>query len=235
MTIMRLQKYCSEQGIASRRKAEEYIKKGWLKVNGKVVTELGTKVDTKKDIIELCAKAKQEQKQFKYVLLNKPVGYVTNLPQHGEKQASDLLPKELKDLNPVGRLDKDSEGLILFTNDGVLAHRLSSPKFDHEKEYLVMVDKAISGSVLKKYQRGVVILGEQTKPVKVKQLRGKTYSFILREGKNRQIRRMLGNFGYTVRKLKRVRIVGLRLGQLKTGQYRELTQDEKALLSGQRD
>ena len=135
MMKIRLQKYCSEQGIASRRKAEEYIKNGWIKVNGKVVTELGTKVDPGTDIVELCAQAKQEQKQYKYVLLYKPEGYVTNLPQEGERGAKELLPKKYRKLSPVGRLDKDSEGLLLFTNDGVVAHRLTSPKFDHEKEY----------------------------------------------------------------------------------------------------
>jgi len=224
MKKIRLQKYCSEQGIASRRKAEEYIKNGWIKVNGKIVTELGTKVDPETDTVELCAQAKQEQKQFKYVLLNKPEGYVTNLPKEGEKEAKDLLPKQYKGLSPVGRLDKDSEGLLLFTNDGVLAHRLTSPKFDHEKEYLVTVDKTISQEVLHKYHRGVVILGEKTKPVEVKKFKGTTYQFILREGKNRQIRRMLNNFGYRVLHLKRVRIANYKLGNLKPGEFIEVAQ-----------
>ncbi|MFH1347939.1 MAG: pseudouridine synthase [Candidatus Margulisiibacteriota bacterium] len=224
MAKIRLQKYCSEKGLASRRKAEEYIRNGWIKVNGQVVTELGTKIDPEKDIVELCGEAKQEQKEFKYVLLNKPVGYVTNLPQKGEKEACELLPADLRGLKPIGRIDKDSEGLLLFTNDGVVAHRLSSPKFDHEKEYEVTVDKMISKEVLDKYRKGIVILGEKTKPVQIVKLKGKTYRFILREGKNRQIRRMLNNFGYKVIKLKRVRIAHLKLEDLKPGEYRLLSE-----------
>ncbi|OGC05552.1 hypothetical protein A3H38_05650 [candidate division WOR-1 bacterium RIFCSPLOWO2_02_FULL_46_20] len=224
---MRLQKYCSENGLASRRKAEEYIKKGWIKVNGRVVTELGTKIDPENDRVELCLKAKQEQQRFNYVLLNKPTGYVTNLPQSGEKEAKELLPANFRDLNPVGRLDKDSEGLLLFTNDGVVAHRLSSPAFEHDKEYEVTVDKPIASGVLAKYRRGLVILGEKTKPVEVIKLRGTTYTFILREGKNRQIRRMANKFHYRVLKLKRTRLWRLNLGNLKTGQHRSLSNKER--------
>lgn len=224
MPKIRLQKYCSEKGLASRRKAEEYIRKGWIKVNGQVVTELGTKVDPEKDLIELSKEAKQEQQEFKYVLLNKPVGYVTNLPQPGEKESCELLPPELRGLKPVGRIDKDSEGLLLFTNDGVVAHQLTSPNFDHEKEYEVTVDKPIARNILAKYRQGIVILGEKTKPVEVSKIRGRTYSFILREGKNRQIRRMLNNYGYNVIKLKRVRIAHLQLGDLKPGKYRLLSE-----------
>lgn len=230
MPKIRLQKYCSEKGLASRRKAEEYIKNGWIKVNGQVVTELGTKVDPEKDSVELCQEAKAEQKEFKYVLINKPVGYVTNLPQKGEKEACELLPNDLRKLNPVGRLDKDSEGLIFFTNDGVVAHRLTSPKFDHEKEYEVTVDKVISKEILEKYRKGIVILGEKTKPVKVTKLKGKIYKFILCEGKNRQIRRMVSNFGYKVIKLKRVKILNLVLGNLDPGQYSFLSEKERKKL-----
>lgn len=227
MPRIRLQKYCSERGLASRRKAEEYIRNGWIKINGQVVTELGTKVDPDKDLVELCPEAKQQQTEFKYVLLNKPPGYVTNLPQKGEKEARGLLPPEIRGLKPVGRLDKDSEGLLMFTDDGVVVHRLTSPQFDHEKEYEVAVDKVISQEVLDKYARGIVIMGEKTKPVKVKRLKGKTYDFILREGKNRQIRRMLERFGYQVLRLKRVRIAHLRLADLKPGQQRSLTAQER--------
>ncbi|OGC12316.1 hypothetical protein A3K48_07685 [candidate division WOR-1 bacterium RIFOXYA12_FULL_52_29] len=220
MVKIRLQKYCSEQGLASRRKAEEYIKQGWIKVNGQVVTELGTRIDPAKDKVELSRQAKKHREEFIYLLMNKPVGYVTNLPQAGEKEATDLLPAKLKNLHPVGRLDKDSEGLLLLTNDGVVAHRLSSPKFEHEKEYEVTVDQPIAQDVIAKYRQGIMILGEKTKPVLVKKMTGMTYNFILREGKNRQIRRMLDKFGYNVLRLKRVRIANLELGDLQLGQYR---------------
>ncbi len=220
---IRLQKYCSEKGLASRRKAEEYIQKGWIKVNGEVVRELGVKVDPQKDKIELIPEAKEETKKFIYLLLNKPVGYVTNLPKKGEKEAKELLPASVRDiLHAVGRLDKDSEGLILFTNDGVAAHRLTSPKFDHEKEYEVTVDRKIAEKAIKQYQKGIVILGMRTKPVKIFHLQGNRYSFILREGKNRQIRRMLNNLGYKVLKLKRVRIADYKLGDMGIGEYRYL-------------
>jgi len=227
---IRLQKYCSQKGLASRRKAEEYINNGWIKVNGKVVVELGTKVDPEKDVVELAPQAKQEQKEFKYVLLNKPSGYVTNLPQKGERQARDLLPPNLGHLKPVGRLDKDSEGLLLFTNDGVVAHRLTSPAFEHEKEYIVIVDKVISQEILSKYRKGIVILGKKAKPVEVTKFKGTTYSFVLREGKNRQIRRMLSNFGCKAVKLERIRIACLELAGLKPGQYRLLSKKEKEKL-----
>jgi 23S rRNA pseudouridine2605 synthase/23S rRNA pseudouridine2604 synthase len=226
MSKIRLQKYCSEKGIASRRRAEEYIKNGWIKVNGQVVTELGIKVDPQNDVVELNEGALENKKAFKYVLLNKPVGYVTNLPQAGEKEAKDLLPDKFKNLHVVGRLDKDSEGLLLFTDDGVAAHRLASPKFEHEKEYRVTVDQVISPEVLAKYHKGITLAGEQLKPVEVKKIKGLTYRFVLREGKNRQIRRMLKKFGYYVVRLKRVRIANLKLGELKPGQYRALSETE---------
>ena len=230
MPKIRLQKYCSEKGIASRHKAEEYIKNGWIMVNGQVVTELGTKIDPVTDQVELTPQAQQEQAGFLYVMLNKPAGYVTNLPQKGEKEGRVLLPSEFKHLNPVGRLDKESEGLLFFTNDGVLAHRLTAPKFDHEKEYEVLIDRPITRAIIDRYQGGVVILGERAKPVKVELIKGKTSRFILREGKNRQIRRMLENFGYKVYRLKRVRLASLELGALKVGSCRELSEIERALL-----
>jgi pseudouridine synthase len=226
MPKIRLQKYCSEQGLASRRRAEEYIKNGWIKVNGQVVTELGVKVDPQIDVVEFSAKALKDQGKFQYILVNKPTGYVTNLPQAGEKEAKDLLPVRLNKLHAVGRLDKDSEGLLLFTDDGVVAHRLASPKFKHEKEYAVTVDQVISPDVLAKYRKGIVLAGEQLKPVEATKVKGTTYRFILREGKNRQIRRMLERFGYNVNQLKRVRIANLKLGELKPGKHRSLSREE---------
>jgi 23S rRNA pseudouridine2605 synthase len=224
---IRLQKYCSEKGIASRRKAEEYIRKGWIKVNGEIVTELGFKVDPQKDKVELISAAKQEKSQFKYILLYKPTGYVTNLPKKGEKEAKTLLSADDRKLvHAVGRLDKDSEGMLLFTNDGVVAHRLTSPKFNHEKEYEVTVSRAISERAISQYKKGIVIQGIITKPVEVVPIGKNVYSFVLREGRNRQIRRMLLNLGYTVLKLKRVRIGELKIGNLKPGDCRYLTKED---------
>ena len=228
MVKIRLQKYCSEKGLASRRKAEEYIKKGWIKVNGQIVRELGVKVDPQQDVVELSQKVLKTQGEFQYIILNKPVGYVTNLPQAGEKEAKDLLPKKLSNLHAVGRLDKDSEGLLLLTNDGVVAHRLASPQFDHEKEYEVHVDLPIRHEVQVKFRHGMTLDNEQIKPVVVAKIKGLVYRFILREGRNRQIRRMLGQFGYKIVRLKRVRIGNISLGNLKTGKFRELLPEEVA-------
>ncbi|MFC1495957.1 pseudouridine synthase [Candidatus Margulisiibacteriota bacterium] len=156
-------------------------------------------------------------------MLNKPSGFVTNLPKEGEREASELLPKHLrKKLHAIGRMDKQSDGLLLFTDDGVLAHRLTSPKFDHEKEYIVKVDKEIEEWILERYRKGIVILGEKTKPVQVEKVEDKVYRFILREGKNRQIRRMLSNYQIRTLRLQRVRIANIKLDNLREGHYRTI-------------
>lgn len=212
--------------MASRRKAEEYIKKGWIKINGEVAT-LGDKVDPDNDIVEIDEKVQKEKKEFKYIILNKPLGYVSNLPQKGEKEAKELLsPVDRKDVHVVGRLDKDSEGLLFFTNDGVVANRLKSPEFEVEKEYIVKTDKWISDEVISKYKTGIIIQGEKCKPVEVDQLGRNEYRFILKEGKNRQIRRMLNNFKINVVSLKRIRIGSLLLKDLEVGTYRSLSKGE---------
>ena len=131
--VIRLQKYLSHAGICSRRKGEELIEKGFIKVNGKVVTALGTKVDPKKDKIEVSDKLLKIKENYSYIILNKPKGIVTTCANHGEKTVLDLI-KINKRIYPVGRLDKDSTGLLLLTDDGVVAYRLSHPKFEHEKE-----------------------------------------------------------------------------------------------------
>jgi len=220
---IRLQKYCSERGIASRRKTEEYIQKGWITVNGTVVTELGTRVDPEHDTVELLPQAKEEAKEYKYLLLNKPHGYVSNLPQAREKEASELLsPIDRKDTHVVGRLDKDSEGLLFFTNDGRVANRLKSPEFHVEKEYEVTVDHKLSRKVIERFEKGMRLSGEQLRPVRVTHLTGNTYEFILTEGKNRQIRRMLKTVKCQVVNLKRMRIGPLNLKGLQSGRYRHL-------------
>jgi len=151
---------------------------------------------------------------------------------HHEKEAKQLLPKEYQDLAAVGRLDKDSTGLLLFTDDGVVANRLTNPKFDHEKEYLVSVNKPLLPKDIAQYEKGITILGEKAKPVKVKQIDHLIYSFTLTEGKNRQVRRMLKNLGYHVFGLKRIRIVNLLLADLKPGESRILQRQDldKSLL-----
>lgn len=233
----RLQKILSARGISSRRKAEEYITAGLVKVNG-VVATLGQKADPEKDSIEVDGKVLEDRSEMLYYLMNKPVGVVTSniVRRSTQEQPStvndpivrDLLPQHLEGkIYPVGRLDKDTSGLLLFTNDGVLAFRLTHPKFDHEKEYIVTTTDPIPDGALDKLQKGMIILGEKTKPAKVERLTPNSFLLCITEGKNRQIRRMCQKVGSPVWKLKRVRIMTLKDENLKEGQLRELTDTEK--------
>jgi len=243
----RIQKILSARGVCSRRKAEEYITQGLVTVNGKVA-KLGQKADPAKDRIEVDGKVIEERKEMLYYLMNKSVGVVTENIESvkpkgksaGKKKSStadlqptvrDLLPKKLQGkIFPVGRLDKDTSGLLLFTNDGVLAYRLTHPKFYHEKEYEVKVEKPIPDGAIKKLESGLKILGTKTKPTVVKRLTGRTFSIALTEGKNRQIRRMCQKVGQPVKALKRIRIVTLKDAKLVEGKVRSLTPSEKKQL-----
>lgn len=229
----RLQKILSARGICSRRKAEEYIERGLVMVNGQKAT-LGQKADPAVDCIEVDGKVIEERREMLYFLMHKPVGVeTTNIESTRDSTAvrkisvRDLLPKELRGkVFPVGRLDKDSEGLLLFTNDGVLAYRLTHPKFDHEKEYMVIVDSDVTDGQLRKMREGVTIFGERTKPATVVRAGERQFRLALTEGKNRQIRRMCQKVGLEVLRLERVRIGPLKNSRLKEGQIRALTPDE---------
>lgn len=251
--LERLQKILSARGICSRRKAEEYIIAGLVKVNGKVAI-LGQKADPEKDRVEVDGKVLLARQEMLYYLMNKPRGVVTTnvagLQVSGSKMdrnkpvtcnlepetnhapsVRDLLPKNLQGkLFPIGRLDKDSEGLLLLTNDGVLAYRLTHPKFDHEKEYEVTVEHPIMEGALEKMRKGMVILGEKTKPATVRKTGEKTFTIALTEGRNRQIRRMCQKVGNPVVALKRVRIMTLKDVRLKVGTMRPLTAEERTNL-----
>lgn len=222
---MRLQKFLSSAGFCSRRKGEEYIKDGRVKVNGIIITVLGTQVDPQNDRIEVNQTlVKAEQKKI-YIALNKPREYVTSCDHPGEKIVLELVDITHR-IYPVGRLDKDSTGLLLLTNDGRLHHRLSHPSFDHEKEYEVTVASHISDSALIHLEKGLHVLGTITRPAKVKRLSSKRFRIILKEGRNRQIRRMVGKMGGRVMALKRIRISNIRLGTLSEGCWRYLTEKE---------
>jgi 23S rRNA pseudouridine2605 synthase len=227
----RLQKILSARGIASRRKAEEYIEQGLVTVNG-VIAKVGDKADPERDTIEVDGKVLQERQEMLYFLLEKPVGIITtNASTPGEKTVADLLPKRLQGkIFPVGRLDKESEGLLLLTNDGVLAFRLTHPKFQHEKEYEVMLDRAVSALAMRQLEEGFELDGSRTKPLTVKKLKPNVLRITLTEGRNRQIRRMCQHVGYTVQKLRRVRIMTLEDAGMKPGQIRPLTDSEKTRL-----
>ena len=224
--MMRLQKFLSVAGFCSRRKAEEYIKDGHVRVNGEVVSVLGTKIDPETDRVEVKGKLIEAKQNLIYILLNKPRGYVTSCSQKGDKIVLDLI--NIKDrVYPVGRLDKDSTGLLLLTNDGELHHRMLHPSFDHEKEYEVAVVKPISDGVLRKMSRGMPMMGTKTRPADVKRISSRVFCIILKEGKNKQIRRMVRKMGNQVVRLKRIRVSNIKLGNLAEGSWRYLTEEEK--------
>jgi len=226
MVEMRLQKYLSGAGICSRRKGEEYIKAGWVKVNGKIVTELGVKVDPERDAVEVDRDAIRSDTALIYIALNKPRGYVSSCRQQNEQIVLDLL--DISDrVYPIGRLDKDSTGLLLLTNDGYLHNRLSHPSFNHEKEYEVTVAKPMPEGALRKLAKGLPMMGTRTRPARVKRISTRRFGIVLREGKNRQIRRMVRKVGNQVTHLKRIRIANIKLGNLPSGRWRHLTKIEK--------
>ena len=226
MTEMRLQKFLSRAGICSRRKGEEYIKAGWVKVNGKIVTELGVKVDPERDAVEVDRDAIRSDTAPIYIALNKPRGYVSSCRQQNEQIVLDLL--DISDrVYPIGRLDKDSTGLLLLTNDGYLHNRLSHPSFNHEKEYEVTVAKPMPEGALRKLSKGLPMMGTRTRPARVKRISTRRFGIVLREGKNRQIRRMVRKVGNQVTHLKRIRIANIKLGNLPSGRWRHLTKIEK--------
>ena len=222
---MRLQKFLSTAGICSRRKGEEYIKAGLIRVNNAVVTELGTKIDPLNDRVEFKGEVVKPKNDLVYIAINKPKGYVTSCSQPGEKIVIDLVDIPQR-VYPIGRLDKDSTGLLILTNDGNLHHRLLHPSFDHEKEYDVTVSKPITDGALKTIAGGMPMMGTKTRPAKITRISSRRFRMVLKEGKNRQIRRMVRKVGGHVARLKRIRISKIRLNKLEEGAWRYLTERE---------
>lgn len=225
----RLQKVLAHAGVASRRKSEEIIRQGRVTVNGRVITQLGTKVDPRRDEIRVDGERVQVASSYVYVLLNKPRGVLSTMEdERGRTALGDLLTLPAR-LYPVGRLDVTSEGLILLTNDGELANLLTHPRYEHEKEYLVLVNGSPSDKTLQAWQRGVMLDGELTAPARVEVLKRGDSSLlrvVMREGRKRQIRNVAALLGHPVRELKRVRLGPLQLGALGPGQWRYLTARE---------
>ncbi len=226
MPMVRLQKFLSSAGVCSRRQGEEYIKKGYVKVNGEVVIELGTKVDPTRDRIEIDRELIKEAQNRVYIVLNKPKGYVTSCKQPEDKIVLDLIDISER-IFPVGRLDKASTGLLILTNDGLLHHRISHPSHDHEKEYEVVLAKPIPNGALKKMEKGLPMMGTKTRSAKIEKISPTRFRIVLKEGKNKQIRRMVRKVGNRVLRLKRIRISNIRLGTLAEGRWRYLTEKEK--------
>lgn len=228
----RLQKILSARGIASRRKAEEYILAGLVTVNGKKA-ELGQKADPETDTIEVDGKVMEERADMLYYLLYKPVGVEsTNVPGTAEAPTvRDMLPPQLQGkIYPVGRLDKDSEGLLLLTNDGPLSFRLTHPKFEHEKEYDVTLKDDITDSSIEKLRKGVFLDGSKTKPATIERLAKNAIRIRLTEGRNRQIRRMCSKVGSEVVRLVRTRITVITDPLIRVGKLRSLSLAEKTQL-----
>ena len=223
---MRLQKFLSAAGICSRRRGEEFIEAGRVKVNGQIIIELGTKIDPQNDRVSFDGKPIKYEQPPIYIALNKPVDYVTSCRHPGEKIVLDLVNIAQR-VYPIGRLDKDSTGLLLLTNDGRLHHKLSHPSFDHEKEYDVTVAKPISDGALHKLAAGLPMMESKTRPAQVQRITARQFRIILKEGKNRQVRRMVRKVGNQVKILKRIRVAEIELGRLPPGKWRHLTKTEK--------
>jgi len=235
-----LLKALTEAGAGSRRKIAESIKNGGVQVNGEVVDNFRHPVNLQTDRITISGNpVNLKPAPAVYLMVNKPAGIITTTgDERGRKTIMDILPEKYRPLRlyPVGRLDKDSTGLLLLTNDGDVTYRLTHPKFEHEKEYLIQIDGILMPEDKRKLGKGLELEDGATYPVTVKEIRSSppfNYSIITHEGRKRQLRRMLANLGYRVLALKRVRMGSLFLGNLREGAWRELTDAEvKNLLSG---
>ncbi len=228
---IRLNKFLSQTGTASRREADKMIAEGRVEVNGVAVQVLGYKIDDTKDRIEVDGKRVKKDENLIYLMLNKPSGYLVTLKDPFSRPTiKELLPSLKKKVFPVGRLDYDSEGLILFTNDGELAYRLTHPRFKIKKTYLVKVTGSPDPSNLSRLERGIFLDGRKTAPAKVSRLSDSPKKTLLRieitEGRKREVKRMCEAVGHRVLQLKRIGFAGLTLGKLAKGNYRFLGQKE---------
>jgi len=222
-TPMRLNKYISESGIASRREADAWIAAGRVTVNGQVAG-LGTQV-AEGDRVEVDGRALPERRRETYIVLNKPRGITCTTERDVAGNIVDFIGHRER-IFPIGRLDKDSEGLILLTNNGDIVNEILRVEHGHEKEYLVTVERPVTGTFLSMMASGVRIGGEKTRPAVVTRAGPATFRIVLTQGLNRQIRRMCSALGFRVQGLKRVRIMHIQLGSLATGAWRDLTAAE---------
>jgi 23S rRNA pseudouridine2604 synthase len=226
---VRLNKYISETGVCSRREADKWISDGRVTLNGAPAT-LGHKV-VPGDEVRIDGNLIGAKKQAIYIALNKPVGITCTTEAHVEDNIVQFVGHSER-IFPVGRLDKESEGLILLTNDGDIVNEILRSENEHEKEYIVSVNRPVTDLSLKMLASGVKIMGVATKPCKVERVDAETFRMVLTQGLNRQIRRMCSALGYRVRRLKRVRIINIHVGALRSGEWRYLSAAEvEGLLS----
>lgn len=225
----RINKYLSETGYCSRREADRLLEQGRITVNGKV-PEMGTKVSDQDDILVDGRSIRKTQEDHVYIALNKPVGIVCTTDTKRERDNIVDFVKHPKRIFPIGRLDKPSEGLILLTSDGDIVNKILRARNNHEKEYIVRVDKPITPQFLHKMRNGIPILGTVTNKCEVEQIDTLSFRIILTQGLNRQIRRMCEYLGYEVKKLKRIRIMNIKL-DLPVGKWRDLTVAEMTELT----
>ncbi|WP_440115175.1 pseudouridine synthase [Paenibacillus sp. QZ-Y1] len=224
---MRINKFISETGYCSRREADKLVDSGKVTING-VTAELGSQAEEGDDV-RINGQPIKEKRKHVYIALNKPVGITSTTERHIQGNIVDFVGHNER-IFPIGRLDKDSGGLILMTNDGDIVNRILRSEGRHEKEYIVTVDRSVTPIFLRGMSTGVKILGEMTLPCTVTRISDRVFRIILTEGKNRQIRRMCSAFGYEVRALKRIRIMNIHLGEMASGSWRELTAAEKSEL-----
>lgn len=227
----RLHKALARAGVASRRKAEALIAAGRVRVNGALVTGPGVQIDPAHDLIEVDGHPLPPASARTYLMLNKPAGVVsTRADERGRKTVMELLPAQLRHLHPVGRLDADTEGLLLLTDDGALTYRVTHPRHAMTKTYRATVQHRVEPATIERLAAGVLLEDGPTAPCRARLVRSARASseveLILHEGRKRQVRRMLATLGHPVVRLRRVRVAGLTLGALKPGEFRLLTARE---------
>lgn len=232
---VRLQKFLSMAGVSSRRAGEQLIQAGRVTVNGATVTEMGVTVNPETDRVEVDGRTVKAKTENDYLLLYKPVGYVTTVKdEFGRPTVRDLVAEAKARVYPVGRLDLDTSGLLLMTNDGELANRLTHPSFGVEKEYLARIHDLPDAKTLQALASGVMLDDGMTAPARVRVVKGgrptSTISLTIKEGRNRQVRRMLETVGHPVVSLKRVRFGPLTLSGMQEGSWRKLTSREVEIL-----
>jgi len=238
ITSVPLLKALTEAGVGSRRRIADAIKNGGVKVNGDLVEDFRHPVNLEADLVSVHGKMVDlKPGRAVYLMVNKPVGIITTTrDERGRRTVVDILPERYRQIRlyPVGRLDKDSTGLLLLTNDGELTYRLTHPRFEHDKEYLIQIDGRLKPEEIIKLERGFELEDGMTYPVVVKEIKAQppfNYSITMHEGRKRQVRRMLASLGYHIPALKRIRMGSLHLGRLKEGATRELTHEEIRAIS----